>query len=590
MKYSKQDFVAALQAADIKRGDLIMVHTGMSSLRAMPEGVKNQDELSAFCAECLFEVLGDEGTLCVPSFAYALGGGNIFDPKTTPTSGIGEFPEYFWHLPGVIRSNDPFLAIAAKGPRAKELLRERCRTSYGYGSFFDIFTQANGKLVTIGVGMRWATIRYHFVEIAAAPFRYMKVFEGRRIVDGNVEPVTWQYSVAPRAPKSDKMSRQLGFIVEDHMINEGLTKRAPIGRGFISSINAQTYRDYIVELLKNEPWISGGDIHSVEQIIDEEYQRTGRAEFGITFDGTDIAELAEKLTPLPRYSISDGYDAALSVLQSKFPLSIEKVLTGTKFGEHFVPERWLCRTAKIRNLSDESILELDESPLMVAANSRSFHGIVTRAELLKHIYCDQSVPYIFRDIQRTWGICCSESQLEELSEELYKVDIDTDFSFGEAKIGEWFLKGESAQTVLLLTYLDTPFQFNDGLSGVIAGLKAMERLQNLPRRFSYRLLIVPYTLGLSLWAALHPELLPNIREVIALDRLATPNVELQFHTPLNSDDFSRRFFGLDYALRVQVLERRLTSKFGAEDTPSTANFDQLKAAVTYLVRLLLERS
>ena len=147
-----------------------------------------------------------------------LGRGDVFDPATTPTSGIGDFPEYFWHLPGVLRSNDPFLAIAAKGARAEELLRERARTSYGYGSFFDVFTQADGKLVTIGVGMRWATIRYHFVEIAAAPFRYLKVFEGKRVVNGTVEPVTWQYSVAPWAGEIDKMSRQLGFIVEDRMV------------------------------------------------------------------------------------------------------------------------------------------------------------------------------------------------------------------------------------------------------------------------------------------------------------------------------------------------------------------------------------
>lgn len=68
MKYSKDDFVKALKNSGLKSGDLVMVHVGMSAFGALPENVKNQDELSFFTFECLKEVLGEGGTLVVPAF------------------------------------------------------------------------------------------------------------------------------------------------------------------------------------------------------------------------------------------------------------------------------------------------------------------------------------------------------------------------------------------------------------------------------------------------------------------------------------------------------------------------------------------
>ena len=592
MKYSKQDFIDALRAAGVERGDLIMVHTGMSSLRAMPEGVNSQEELSAFCAECLLEVIGDEGTLCVPAFSYTLGRGDVFDPATTPSQGLGEFSEYFRRRPDVVRSDDPFLSMAACGARAQELLKERAQTSYGYGSFFDTFTQAGGKLVTIGVGLRWTTILSYFIEIADAPFRYQKVFEGKRRVNGIVEPVTWEYSVAPW---SDKTARQIFFIVQDELIRLGIAKRAAVGRGFINCVGVREYGEYVLNALAQDPWFAGGEIHSVEQIIDEEYQRTGRASFDITLDGTDIDELAQKLTPLPRYPISDGYDATLNALQSKFPLTVENVLTGTRLNGWVVPERWLCRSAALKTVGDEILLDLKTDPLMVASNSRSIKALVDRAELLRHIYTpstdSNAVPYVERDVQRTWGLCCSRDQFDELSEEVYKVEIDADFSFGQAKIGEWVLDGQSNDTLLLLTYLDSPYQFNAGLSGVIAGLKMMERLSDRQRHFTYRLLILPRQLGLTGWVALHPDLMSKVIGGIALEGLSIADGELTLYKSTAEDtlldrlteDFAvqnivrvrrmerspdgitRRFLGLDYDLPMLTLMRRASG--GRIDQP-----------------------
>lgn len=547
MKFTKAEFITALRTAGVCPSDLVMVHTGMSSLRAIPEGVKSQDELSAFCVDGLREVLGERGTICVPSFSYSLGSGEVFDAHTTPTQGIGEFPEYFWKLPGVLRSNDPFLAVAAQGPLAAELLKERAQTSYGYGSFFDMFVQAGGKLVTIGVGMRWATIRYHFTEIAGAPFRYLKKFKGLRRIDGRLEPVVWEYSVAPRAEKSDKISRQLGFVVEDMLAEESKVQRAPLGRGFISCIGARQYRDFIIEILKRNPWISGEEIKSTEEIVAEEEQRSPKVAIDVSLKTSDIDELARKLTPLPRYCVSDGYDAALYALQKQFPLSVESVPTGTRLAGWVVPERWTCRGAEVKTSDGKSVFSYAASPLCVMEYTRAFSGTVSRAELLAHLYsasaaqilCEpEAIPYIRNDISQNWQICCSLQQQQLLTETSYQVEIDADFSYGKAKVGEWRLPGKSERTILLVAYLDTPYQMNAGLSGVIAGLQVMERLrQKENRKFSYQFVILPYRMGVAGWSSLHHEQTEKIIGGIAMDALAIPDGVQIVHYSEQGDAF-----------------------------------------------------
>ena len=541
MFYTKEDFLVAIHEAGVNKGDLVMVHTGMSSLRAMPKGVRSQQELSAFCAECLMESVGKEGTLVVPSFTYSLGGGNVYDSATTPTRDIGEFPAYFWQLPEIKRNNDPFLAVAVKGPLADDLLKERNQTSYGHGSFFDIFCEAGGKLLTIGVGMRWATIRYYFTEYASAPFRYLKVFSGKRKVNGRLEPVNWEYSVAPWAEKADKISRQLGFYVEDDMVERGLVNRAPLGRGFVSCIDAQTYRSYMLELLTKEPWIVGGDIRSEEDIISAEIRRTGKKEYIVSLDNKTIEELGTKIANLPRYPFSDAYDAAVDAMTEVFPLEVEKIVTGTKLGQWVVPERWVNRNATLATVDGDVLITMDASPLLIATQSRSFSGEISREELLKHIYMPSktarekypdATPYIYRDIERTWGLCISGSELGKLTDDKYRVEIDTDFSYGQAQIAQWYLPGESESTILLATYMDTPCQINTGLSGVLAGLKVMESLSaQANRHYSYRLLILPKQLGISGWQYLHPDLAAKVVCGFALDNLAVTDSKTSLHIP-----------------------------------------------------------
>lgn len=541
MTYTQEELVNALKEAGVEQGDLVMVHTGLSSLRAMPQGVRSQEEMSAFCLQALREVLGTKGTLCVPSFTYSLGAGKIYDANVTATSGIGAFPEYFWRQPGVIRSQDPFLAVAMEGPLAASLSEEKAHTSYGKNSFFDRFVRAGGKLVTIGVGIRWATIRYHFVEIAGAPFRYLKFFSGQRMLKGELKYTEWLYSVAPYAPEADKMSRQLGFMVEDMLseMEDSPLKRAKLARGYVNCISGAAYRSFLVNLLQREPWISSDSIKSVADIIAAENERTGKEIPQADWGEKDWQSMARALTPLSRHLISDGYDGALQTLAGSFSLRIYTYETGRQAWRWIVPERYVCRKAKISTETGEILLDTEKNNLNIASYSKSFSGLVSREELLQHISTvdtaqaatwTNAVPWKSCCYNRTWQLCCSRADKERLSEKQYQVEIDTDFSFGNAKVGELTLPGKSARSVVLAAHLDGADQYNWGLSGVMAGLQLFERLKKkAEHRYTYKLLLVPGQMGLAAYLAEQGKSL-DLAGILLLDMLAVPGAAHALYT------------------------------------------------------------
>lgn len=284
-------------------------------------------------------------------------------------------------------------------------------------------------------------------------------------------------------------------------------------------------------------------------LAEEDAGRTGREEFRIELESTDIREMAEKLTPIPRHLISDGYDAALNAIAEVFPITIHEYFSGTPVFTWTVPERWICRRASLETMSGETVFSTDDSPLHAVSFSLPFDGVVTRDELMHHLYSPEetaaaahpdAVQYIFKYYDRDWGLCCSDRQRRSLTDDQYRVKIDSDFSYGSLKVGEAYIEGQSRECVVLCAHLCHPGQFNDGLSGVIAGVKIMERLrERTSLRYSYRLLIVPETLGSICWLAHNEREIPLMRGGIFLEMMASrsPMTLMNSNTP--DSDFDR---------------------------------------------------
>lgn len=222
----------------------------------------------------------------------------------------------------------------------------------------------------------------------------------------------------------------------------------------------------------------------------------------------DQYALLAELLPLRRDLISDGYDRALAILSERHAIHVHEFESGSRCWTWEIPPKWSCHEAYVETLDGRRIIDQTVHPLHVASYSQSVEGILSREELLHHIHVHPHLPdqppFVFFYYQKRWGFCCGVSTRERLQDDRYHVRIESSFESGSLKVGEFFLAGEGPDCVILCTHLDHPCQANDGLSGVVTALAVMEELSRWPaRRYSYRLLVVPETIGTVAWLSHH---------------------------------------------------------------------------------------
>jgi aminopeptidase-like protein len=212
--------------------------------------------------------------------------------------------------------------------------------------------------------------------------------------------------------------------------------------------------------------------------------------------------------------ISDGYDAALSILLDEYPGGrVAGYATGTQVGDWIIPPKWTLNGAYIEfDIYDR--IELNES-LAVMSYSSPMNETITFKRLCEITHTrtqmPDAIPYEFSFYDRKPGICLPYRLVKDLkpypdTPPSVRVCIDSTFSDWMLKVGSWLVEGDGLDTIVLVAHLDHPFQANDGLSGVIVGLEVMRELAKTPRRYNYQMLVLPETIGSIAW-------LSNSREI-----------------------------------------------------------------------------
>jgi aminoglycoside 3-N-acetyltransferase len=152
--------VEGLRKLGIKAGDIVMVHSSLSSLGRVEGG-------AAAVIQALLEVLTPSGTLLMPTF----GGPQPFDLVNSP-SGLGVITETFRRMPGVVRSLHPTHSISAIGARAEEMVRDHIAspTAAGRGTPYGRLIELGGKILLIGVDHDRSTTMHTLEEYVEAPY------------------------------------------------------------------------------------------------------------------------------------------------------------------------------------------------------------------------------------------------------------------------------------------------------------------------------------------------------------------------------------------------------------------------------------
>ncbi|MFH9554070.1 aminoglycoside N(3)-acetyltransferase [Streptomyces sp. NPDC051445] len=197
---TRDTFAAELRALGVEPGEILLVHSSLSSLGWVCGG-------PVTVVRGLLDVLGPDGTLVVPTQSGDLSDPALwsnppvpaqwwerirasmpaYDPLITPALGVGVVPETVRTWPGALRSAHPQTSFAALGARAAELVAGHapdCRL--GENSPLARLEKAGARVLLLGAGYDTCT-SFHLAEYRI-PAPLVEV--GRPGPDGTWEVMT----------------------------------------------------------------------------------------------------------------------------------------------------------------------------------------------------------------------------------------------------------------------------------------------------------------------------------------------------------------------------------------------------------------
>ena len=239
--------------------------------------------------------------------------------------------------------------------------------------------------------------------------------------------------------------------------------------------------------------------------------------------GGEMHRLITDLYPLCRSITGSGVRDSLRQLERHMPLTMHEVPSGTPVFDWTVPSEWNIRDAYIKNAAGQRIVDFRHSNLHVMSYSVPVHRTMSLEELKPHLHTLPAhpdwIPYRTSYYREDWGFCLSHRQFGALAEDHYEVCIDATLAPGHLTYGECYLPGVSAAEILISTHVCHPSLCNDNLSGIAVATYLAKELHARPRRYSYRFLFIPGTIGAITWLALHERDVAQIRHGLVLSCL-----------------------------------------------------------------------
>lgn len=221
--------------------------------------------------------------------------------------------------------------------------------------------------------------------------------------------------------------------------------------------------------------------------------------------GEEIHALVSRLFPICRSITGEGVRRTLGVLADHVDLAIREVPSGVQVFDWTVPQEWNVRAASIRTASGEVVVDFARSNLHLVGYSEPIARRMPLSELRAHIHTlpDQPdlIPYRTSYYSRNWGFCMAHRDYLALEEGDYDVFIDATLADGSLTYGELFLPGETGREVLLSAHICHPSLANDNCSGLAVLAFLARALAGRRRRFGYRFLFAPGTIGALCWLA-----------------------------------------------------------------------------------------
>lgn len=236
--------------------------------------------------------------------------------------------------------------------------------------------------------------------------------------------------------------------------------------------------------------------------------------------GQTMHDFMAELYPICRSITGNGVRETLSRVKEQIPLEIHEVPSGTKVFDWSVPAEWNITDAFVKDRQGNRVVDFRRSNLHVVNYSVPIHARMPLAELKPHLHTLPDhptwIPYRTSYYKENWGFCLSHKQLSEMPEDEFEVCIESTLSPGSLTYGEHYLRGATEEEVLISCHVCHPSLCNDNLSGLSVATALAKTMAEAPRRYSYRFIFIPATIGSITWMALNEASLKKIRHGLVI--------------------------------------------------------------------------
>jgi len=224
-----------LRALGVRAGGVLLVHTSFRAVRPVDGGPLG-------LIRALRGAVGPAGTLVMPTMTD---GETVFDPRTTPSHGMGITAELFWREPGVVRSGHPGGSFAAEGPEAARICAPQpLSPPHGPDSPVGRVHDLEGQILLLGVGHSENTTLHLAEALAGVPYEVS-------------HPTVIEVDGAPRTvlvAETDHCCR--GFNAADAWLRAlGLEREGRVGNATARLVGARDLVTVALERLRADPLV-----------------------------------------------------------------------------------------------------------------------------------------------------------------------------------------------------------------------------------------------------------------------------------------------------------------------------------------------
>ncbi len=199
---------------------------------------------------------------------------------------------------------------------------------------------------------------------------------------------------------------------------------------------------------------------------------------------------------------------------------MREVPSGTQVFDWTVPLEWNVSDAYVMNGAGKRVIDFQSHNLHLMGYSVPVRKKMSLKELRPHLFSlpayPEWIPYRTSYYKENWGFCVRHADFERLSDDEYDVVIDSTLHSGSLTYGEFYLPGEVSDEILVSCHVCHPSLCNDNLSGIAVAVKLAETMSARSRRYSYRFLFIPGTIGSITWLAQNEQTVSRIRHGLVL--------------------------------------------------------------------------